>query len=222
MASYWIEPHHLSCCWSLVSLVYHCSTNSQSFYVVECCDWSVKCSIIQILFQRLFIKFSKPSLVLMGWCQVLQRSLTLISPQDKRQSLALSYCESVRSSSPPKCTKASTDKAGESDVVYNIPSASRLQVQLDSTDLSDCKPAGDDNEERWVLQDIQRTLVGSGAHRVLHSTLTLSGPQTLGDGCHLRLVERLPTGVFADQFELQGIQRRGGTILVLLGEFLSL
>ncbi len=101
---------------------------------------------------------------------------------------------------------------------YDIPDGSELQVKLNLTDLSECSPSsagGDDREGHWVLEDIERKLVGKGSHRVVQSTLTLSGPsgsaQALYDGCELRLLERLPSGVFADQFELQGIRRRGGT-----------
>ncbi|KAG0628517.1 hypothetical protein M758_1G032400 [Ceratodon purpureus] len=150
--------------------------------------------------------------------QVHQRSLTLVSPRDKRQSLSLAYCESARSSSPPKCT-TDTLKSGGSVVDHNIqgPGESELRVKLDSRNLSECSPSsagGGDSEGHWVLEDMERTLVGKGSHRVMQSTFTLSGPaglaQTLHDDCQLRMMERLPNGVFADQFELQGIQRRGG------------
>ncbi|XP_024392668.1 uncharacterized protein [Physcomitrium patens] len=145
--------------------------------------------------------------------QVHQRSLTLVSPQDKRQSLSLTYCESARSPSPPKCTIA-THKADTSVVDYDIPSESQIQVRLHATDLSKCGTGNGENAGNWVIQDISRTLIGRGAHRMLQSTVTLSGSpgssQRLHDGCYLRLVQSLPTGVFADQFELQGIQRRGG------------
>lgn len=96
-------------------------------------------------------------------------------------------------------------------------------MKLDSRNLSECSPSsagGGDSEGHWVLEDMERTLVGKGSHRVMQSTFTLSGPaglaQTLHDGCQLRMMERLPNGVFADQFELQGIQRRGGMDLELL------
>lgn len=100
---------------------------------------------------------------------------------------------------------------------YDIPKDSQLQVLMNSTDLCNCKSlskGGDESEELWVLQGIQRTLVGNGAHRLVKSVVTISGPSSSVEGshksCHLRLLEWLPTGVFADQFELQGIQRRGG------------
>lgn len=151
-----------------------------------------------------------------------------MSPQEKRQSLSVAYCESARSISPPKCT-AATIKSGGSVVDYDIPGVSELRVKLNSTDLSECSPSsagGDDTRGHWVLEDIERTLIGKGSHRVVQSTLTLSGPagsaRTLHDGCELRLLERLPSGVFADQFELQGIQRRGGMDLELLAAIFQL
>jgi hypothetical protein len=161
-------------------------------------------------------------LMLLWECQVHERSLTLVSPGDKRQSLTLAYCESALSSSLPKCT-AETLKSGGSVVYYDVPGESELEVRLNATDVSECSPSsagGDDSEGHWVLEDIERALIGKGSHRVVQSTLILSGPagsaETLHDGCQLRLLERLPSGVFADQFELQGIQRRGGMHLELL------
>lgn len=109
---------------------------------------------------------------------------------------------------------------------YDIPSESQIQVRLHATDLSKCGTGNGENAGNWVIQDISRTLIGRGAHRMLQSTVTLSGSpgssQRLHDGCYLRLVQSLPTGVFADQFELQGIQRRGGMKLELLPEILKL
>ena len=104
---------------------------------------------------------------------------------------------------------------------YDVPDGSELQVKLNVTNLSACSPwsaaEDDEHEGHWVLEGIERTLVGNGSHRVVQSTVTLSGPrQSLHDSCELRLLERLPSGVFADRFELQGIQRRGGMIAAML------
>lgn len=75
----------------------------------------------------------------------------------------------------------------------------------------------DKAEGLWILQDYQRRLEGSGAHRTLLSVVTISASsnevERMSESCRLRLLERLPPGVFADQYELQGIQRRGGIIL---------
>lgn len=140
--------------------------------------------------------------------QVHQRSLTLVSPQDKRKSLSLTYCESALASSPPKCTLETVAERN-----FDHPENSKLRVKLESKDVATCALSGSEAEGLWVLQDFQRKLVGSGAHRSLISVVTVSSSsevQRMSETCRLRLVERLPTGIYADQFELQGIRRRGG------------
>lgn len=73
----------------------------------------------------------------------------------------------------------------------------------------------DKAEGLWFLQDYQRKLEGSGAHRTLLFVVTISSEvERMSESCRLRLLERLPPGVFADQYELQGIQRRGGLLRV--------
>jgi len=144
-------------------------------------------------------------------CQVHQRSLTLVPPQDKRKSLSLSYCESAFASSPPKCTLGTV--VGRK---VDHPENSQLRVKLEPKDLKTCTTSRTEDEGLWILQDFQRRLVGSGAHRTLISVVTVSASSGLvqrrSETCRLRLVERLPTGIYADQFELQGIQRRGGIL----------
>jgi len=109
-----------------------------------------------------------------------------------------------------------------SETGYDIPTEARLQVHHNSTDLAHCRSShlaedanGDANGELWILQDLERTLVGNGAHRTLQSVVTValhSGHtiESQQPHCYLRILERLPTGVFADQYELQGLRRRGG------------
>jgi hypothetical protein len=105
-----------------------------------------------------------------------------------------------------------------SETSYDIPTEARLQVHHNSTDLAHCRSSHlseDANGELWVLQDVERILVGNGAHRTLQSVVTvaLDSGRTIESQqphCYLRILERLPTGVFADQYELQGLRRRGG------------
>jgi hypothetical protein len=74
----------------------------------------------------------------------------------------------------------------------------------------------DKAEGLWILQDYQRRLEGSGAHRTLLSVVIISASssevESVSESCRLRLLLRLPSGVFADQYELKGIQRRGGLL----------
>jgi hypothetical protein len=114
-----------------------------------------------------------------------------------------------------------------SEIGYDIPTEARLQVHHNSTDLAHCRSShlsedakGDANGELWILQDVERTLVGNGAHRTLQSVVTvaLQSRRTIESQqphCYLRILERLPTGVFADQYELQGLRRRGGNLSVV-------
>lgn len=66
------------------------------------------------------------------------------------------------------------------------------------------------------LSVLKRNLIGEGSHR---SMLTLIKLQTqpsqslselLSNSCEFIIIERLPSGVFADPFELQHLAQRGG------------
>lgn len=153
--------------------------------------------------------------------QVHQHSLTITLPEDRHKGLSLAFCESAYTSSPPKCVSMSHTTTASSETGYDIPTEARLQVHHNSTDLAHCRSShlaedanGDANGELWILQDLERTLVGNGAHRTLQSVVTValhSGHtiESQQPHCYLRILERLPTGVFADQYELQGLRRRG-------------
>jgi hypothetical protein len=149
--------------------------------------------------------------------QVHQHSLTITLPEDKHKGLSLAFCESAYTSSPPNCVSMSHTTTASSETSYDIPTEARLQVHHNSTDLAHCRSSHlseDANGELWVLQDVERILVGNGAHRTLQSVVTvaLDSGRTIESQqphCYLRILERLPTGVFADQYELQGLRRRG-------------
>ncbi|CAK9219279.1 unnamed protein product [Sphagnum troendelagicum] len=157
--------------------------------------------------------------------QVHQHSLTITLPEDRHKGLSLAFCESAYTSSPPKCVSMSHTTTVSSETSYDIPTEARLQVHHNSADLAHCRSShlseaangdanGDVNGELWVLQDVERILVGNGAHRTLQSVVTvaLHSGRTIESQqphCYLRILERLPTGVFADQYELQGLRRRG-------------
>ncbi|RZC55358.1 hypothetical protein C5167_014202 [Papaver somniferum] len=69
---------------------------------------------------------------------------------------------------------------------------------------------------------LHRDLIGEGSHRRLFSSLRVSiQPHTTISElpehfCEAVVIERLPSGVFADPFELQHLVQRGGTTLALL------
>lgn len=65
------------------------------------------------------------------------------------------------------------------------------------------------------LLALQRTLIGEGSHRRLSSSIKLQVNQESEKSqppthfCKLIVIERLPSGVFADPFELQHLHQRG-------------
>ncbi len=68
------------------------------------------------------------------------------------------------------------------------------------------------------LSLIQRNLIGEGSHRHLSSSIRFNiDPKSITDlpthSCEVIIIERLPSGVFADPFELQHLLQRGGKIL---------
>uniref|UniRef100_A0A803MRS5 Phosphatidylinositol-glycan biosynthesis class X protein n=1 Tax=Chenopodium quinoa TaxID=63459 RepID=A0A803MRS5_CHEQI len=66
----------------------------------------------------------------------------------------------------------------------------------------------------FKLLNLERRLIGEGSHRRLSSSFKISvQPDLIGDFssqiCELVIIERLPSGVFADPFELQHLRDRG-------------
>ncbi|KAL3499968.1 hypothetical protein ACH5RR_039061 [Cinchona calisaya] len=67
------------------------------------------------------------------------------------------------------------------------------------------------------LVGLNRNLIGEGSHRGLFSTIRLeslslsssSKEEVVANACEVILIERLPSGVFADPFELQHLIHRG-------------
>lgn len=68
------------------------------------------------------------------------------------------------------------------------------------------------------LSVLQRNLNGEGSHRHLSSSIRLnikldSISELHPHKCQVILIERLPSGVYADPFELQHLLQRGGIVL---------
>lgn len=67
------------------------------------------------------------------------------------------------------------------------------------------------------LSALHGKLIGEGSHRRLSSTLRLKmSSESISmppKSCEVIIVERLPSGVFADPFELQHLVQRGGKLL---------
>lgn len=78
-----------------------------------------------------------------------------------------------------------------------------------------CKLLPDTHKFILRVSDLQRNLVGEGSHRHLSTSIKFQTQHSvsarLNDSCQLIIIERLPSGVFADPFELQHLVQRGGT-----------
>ncbi|QCE16801.1 phosphatidylinositol glycan [Vigna unguiculata] len=67
----------------------------------------------------------------------------------------------------------------------------------------------------WRLSDLKRNLTGEGSHRSVSTLIKFQSQQLkslselLSHSCELIIIERLPSGVFADPFELQHFVQRG-------------
>lgn len=70
------------------------------------------------------------------------------------------------------------------------------------------------------LSVLKRNLIGEGSHRHLSASIRLNiDPKSITEllptlSCEVIIIERLPSGVFADPFELQHLLQRGGKILL--------
>lgn len=65
------------------------------------------------------------------------------------------------------------------------------------------------------LSILHRNLIGHGSHRHLTSSIRVNiKPESISElpfhHCEVIIIERLPSGVFADPFELQHLLQRGG------------
>lgn len=66
------------------------------------------------------------------------------------------------------------------------------------------------------LSDLKRNLIGEGSHRRVSTLIKFQTQQSkslselLSFSCEFIIIERLPTGVFADPFELQRLVQHGG------------
>lgn len=73
-----------------------------------------------------------------------------------------------------------------------------------------------DNLNLFIRQSVlQRHLIGEGSHRRLASSIEFHIDEESSswlpiESCEVLIIERLPSGVFADPFELQHLHQRGG------------
>lgn len=79
-----------------------------------------------------------------------------------------------------------------------------------------CEVLPDNYKSILRVSDLQRDLTGEGSHRHLSTSIkfqtqpTNSVSERISYSCQLIIIERLPSGVFADPFELEHLVQRGG------------
>ncbi|RDX89262.1 Phosphatidylinositol-glycan biosynthesis class X protein, partial [Mucuna pruriens] len=78
-----------------------------------------------------------------------------------------------------------------------------------------CEVLPDNHNFVLSLSDLKRNLTGEGSHRSLSTLIKFQTQQSkslselLSYSCEFIIIERLPSGVFADPFELQRLVQRG-------------
>ncbi|KAH6810232.1 hypothetical protein C2S51_023994 [Perilla frutescens var. frutescens] len=80
--------------------------------------------------------------------------------------------------------------------------------------LSLCRVLEEKNHVLPLLSSLHRNVIGEGSHRLLSSSLRLKLQRELkhevtARSCEVVIIEKLPSGVFADPFELQHLVQRG-------------
>ena len=79
--------------------------------------------------------------------------------------------------------------------------------------MSQAIPSGSSCGFVLRLSDLKRTLIGEGSHRSVSTLIKFQTQQLkcelLSYSCEFIIIERLPSGVFADPFELQHLVHRG-------------
>lgn len=78
-----------------------------------------------------------------------------------------------------------------------------------------CEVFPDSHDFPLRLSDLKRNLNGEGSHRSVSTLIKFQSQQSifsselLSNSCEFIIIERLPSGVFADPFELQRLVQRG-------------
>ena len=93
---------------------------------------------------------------------------------------------------------------------HELPHQAFLELNLDSSDWLNCISYTRSPLDGYEMQiiEVDRKLIGNGAHRQLHSSIKVKWKER--KGCEVVMVEKLPRGIFADMFELDGHVVRGG------------
>lgn len=128
--------------------------------------------------------------------QALIKQSSLLLNHEERSGLLISYCEIGSQKS-------------HSENAYMFESA---KSESPSKLYQDCDKL---RSAELEMIDIRRMLIGKGSHRQLSSSMKFKYQQNYSSElnhslCEIVMMERLPSGIFADPFELQRVVHRGG------------
>lgn len=128
--------------------------------------------------------------------QSLIKQSSLLLNHEERPGLLISYCEIGSQKS-------------HSENAYMFESA---KSESPSKLHQDCDKL---HSAELEMIDLQRILIGKGAHRQLSSSMKFKYQQNYSGElnhpfCEIVMMERLPSGIFADPFELQRVVHHGG------------
>ncbi|MCO5580748.1 hypothetical protein L7F22_034618 [Adiantum nelumboides] len=110
-----------------------------------------------------------------------------------------------RKSSPSSfslCQQSSSTSSSQPFARHKLPGGAFVDLCLEALG----RASGSEIYAGVKAIELERKLVGSGAHRELQSSITVTLEKS--EECHMVIVERLSSGVFADMFELQNLVAR--------------
>lgn len=127
--------------------------------------------------------------------------------------------------SPNPISNSKNDKASSPTKQYLMQSYYDRYTSLHDSDFENfmsqevtsglCEALPENHNSMLRLSVVRRDLVGEGSHRRMSTLIKLqsqqlkSSSELLSYSCEFIVIERLPSGVFADPFELQHLAQRG-------------
>lgn len=126
----------------------------------------------------------------------------------KKEHLVFSTFKSSESLS--LCNQSSTKSSSSLFATHQMPDGAVLDLCLEPSGRLCCEflTFSEVNSYSGLeVMDLERKLLGTGAHRELRSSITIKLENI--ETCRMVMVERVSSGVFTDMFELEGLVARG-------------
>lgn len=129
-----------------------------------------------------------------------------------KKDLVLSACNGSTSAHLFASISNNSMKSSSSPFAsHELPHGTILELSLEPAGWLNCVSSTPSARyEGLEVMEVERKLIGNGAHRELSSSITIRLEKS--KACHIVIVEKLPSGVFADMFELGGLVARGAYI----------